>query len=119
MCRVSDTHRQNQQRSCVCHSSCTRGEGQRQHGGTTTSRATVQCTALNAMASIHAPSVSENNRQGLSIGKTDQRDQSEAHRAVTQRLDSPCTVDRRVTEAMRFGTASNTMLAIFRVVHDL
>ena len=60
-----------------------------------------------------------NDRRGLSIGETDQRDQSEAHRAVTQRLDSPCTVDRRVTEAMRFGTASNTMLVIFGVVHDL
>ena len=83
------------------------------------SRATVQCTPLNAMASIHAPSASENDRRGLPIEGKDQRDQSEAHCAVTQRLDSPCTVDRRVTEAMRFGTASNTMMAIFRVEHDL
>ena len=95
------------------------GEGQRQHGGTTTSRATVECTPLNAMASIHAASASENDRRGLSIEGKDQRDQSEAHCALTQRLDSPCTVDRRVTEAMRFGTASNTMMAFFRVEHDL
>ena len=95
------------------------GESQRQHGGTTTSRATVQCTPLNATASIHAPSASEIDRRGLSIEGKDQWDQSKAHRAVTQRLDSPCTVDRRVTEAIRFGTASNTMMAIFRVAHDL
>ena len=97
----------------------TGGEGQRQHGGTTTSRATVECTPLNAMASIHAASASEIDRRGLSIGSTDQRDQSHTHRAVTQRLDSPCCHRQRVTEAMRFGNASNTMMAIFGVVHDL
>ena len=95
------------------------GEGQRQHGGTTTSSVTAECTPLNMMASIHATSASESDRRGLSIGGTDQWDQSEAHRAVTQCLESPFTVDKRVTEAMWFGNASSTMMAIFRVVHDL
>ena len=79
----------------------------------------MECTPTNGMASIHAVSASKIDRRGLYIDVGDQIvDQSCAHRAVAQWVDPPCTVARRVTEAMRFGTPASTVMAILGVVHD-